>query len=409
MAKNYFSGVSWYILVIYGYVWLNLVLFQLLSVLRPFGIFDHSVLLQIINPVVVLIFLIVPGNKYLLVIKDKVQLLLIFGFCAALLVGVQNLILDESRNYFSHVFHSLAGILMYGIGKNISTPIFIGKKYRYACIAILATGIITASITILGWRMGNIARFYTSGYSNLLPLIYFMHTSPVGTFITSILIIISNKRGAYLMAIVVISIFLVNRKKKLSIKIKSVVKIISIILVIFFGYLTIGGGEKITEFYNMISQRLESFTKIENIQDLDVASSGRVKEITSSIEGFTPLDWIIGKGFGFTYEVDRGYIITKEHNIHFTPMTLVVRHGLIYTVVFYFLVFVVLRRSYNMLIRSSDRMVLGIPFYYVLGGLIYSFTAYSVYIDLLFFFMFGHLVTLSKRKSLLVNQQASVS
>ena len=89
----------------------------------------------------------------------------------------------------------------------------------------------------------------------------------------------------------------------------------------------------------------------------------------------SPIALIFGFGSGFYYMItDSNNILQITHNVHFTPLSLISSYGLIYTIIFYIYIINIIRMKSQLVVFKL----------YLILSLLYSFTAYSLFIDFLF-------------------------
>jgi hypothetical protein len=76
----------------------------------------------------------------------------------------------------------------------------------------------------------------------------------------------------------------------------------------------------------------------ESLQIIDKLTGGRYSEITSSISSFGIFDFLFGKGPGYTYKISIDFSDLDSNNysnVHFTPINLISKYGIIFTLLFF--------------------------------------------------------------------------
>jgi hypothetical protein len=139
------------------------------------------------------------------------------------------------------------------------------------------------------------------------------------------------------------------------------------------------------------------------------ASGYRLAEIDGALATMSnPIDWLAGKGFGFSFEAP-GFVGAEgedeaHRNLHFTPLSILVYYGLAFAVPFYWLLVTCTVRSVRMIRGGSAPAVVGAFF---IGHLAFSFTEFSVFVYATFAVSCGLVLAMSRehdhgrRKSLL--------
>jgi hypothetical protein len=124
---------------------------------------------------------------------------------------------------------------------------------------------------------------------------------------------------------------------------------------------------------------------LENKDDLDfdseilnTLSAGRLSEIQGATKVMSPLDYVIGKGVGFTYTYylqTENKDVTDYANLHLSPLSLITKYGLIFYLVLMFYLF-------SSLYKFSTNGYLSILFgLYIVASLIDMLFAYIIFID----------------------------
>jgi hypothetical protein len=128
------------------------------------------------------------------------------------------------------------------------------------------------------------------------------------------------------------------------------------------------------------------------------ASGYRLAEIDGALATMShPIDWLAGKGFGFSFEAP-GFVGAEgedeaHRNLHFTPLSILVYYGLAFAVPFYWLLVTCTVRSVRMIRGGSAPAVVGAFF---IGHLAFSFTEFSVFVYATFAVSCGLVLAMSR-------------
>lgn len=162
-----------------------------------------------------------------------------------------------------------------------------------------------------------------------IPFTYLMQSGGVYFILSLFIILLYGKRAQLIGAIFTFILFVFLFKKKHFFK-----YVIVVFFVIFINnYLF----EKYSDNY-AISRLNYTFQVIDESEDdmLSTISGGRVDEIEAIIKEMDfPLDYLFGKGFGFVYFNRYEGNITETANAHFTPIGLLSKYGLFFTIFVY--------------------------------------------------------------------------
>jgi hypothetical protein len=162
------------------------------------------------------------------------------------------------------------------------------------------------------------------------------------SFYSFLIILLSGKRSFLVAAIAVIWIFFFIVKKRFR-----VIKLFGIvILLLFFSVLSpfilLSENAAIQKYVFTVTTLLESdidLSSDESFDIIDKVSGGRFLEISNSLQSFTSLDFILGKGPGYTYSheiISADYEDSEYSNVHFTPVNLFSKYGVFFTSILFF-------------------------------------------------------------------------
>ncbi len=121
------------------------------------------------------------------------------------------------------------------------------------------------------------------------------------------------------------------------------------------------------------------------------SAGDRVAEVMSVFKTFQEKNysWIIGAGNGFTYERNYGLFTDKRilHNVHFTPLALTSRYGVVISGIFFLIVFRYLYWIIN-IYGTSSALIRPLLFYQIFG-FIASLFSYSIAADFILWVTMG--------------------
>lgn len=151
---------------------------------------------------------------------------------------------------------------------------------------------------------------------------------------------------------------------------------------------------KILVLYNPYKYDLSgiSITDIEATPIVDVGGS-RVAETIYSMKKLSSFQYkpvLTGGGLGFHYDMWYwGDFIPGVRNAHFSPVSLIGRFGVPFTLAFYILIFAKLGTKFNEMKETAPRGAELAMFYFCFANILFSFTAYSIFNVTAFWFFFG--------------------
>ncbi|MFD0673667.1 O-antigen ligase family protein [Cohnella sp. GCM10027633] len=308
-----------------------------LYLLKPMqGSTAVSVLLRMMEPLLIviaggiLLVQIVRSGKIKIDIYIVIFLfLMMYGFFTGIFMG------NEISSVFSGFSHLLAGILLYWYNKNCNLEqgdieYFVVKLIKYAVYANTIVILLMYAVNkLIGptYYIGLDASIY------LLALYWWLDRKKLlmMPFVLA-MIFLSGKRG-----VLVVSMFgywLSWLTLSVS-RARLYVKLILVGIVLLIG-LQVSGVD--------LSQT-KAYQKIEAIRSLSIAeySSERIAEVKSAWKGWveSPTEVLFGSGLGFSYTFyyDDPKITPEEnyHNIHFSPLNVLVIWGLPLSIVAFLL------------------------------------------------------------------------
>lgn len=397
---RFFLTVSTSKLAFGSYLFLAFVIIPLLSPLRTIGVWDPTILRNILLPPLLLAMLIAYGPARVLTPRSILQVILILIFIQAMMRGISNGANPELlRNYLSHLFQIASAYIMFGIGWVSIGRIGYTFWKRFVILA-LSAALISTLVTLIELKEGTVLRYYTPAYG----FIFIAAFGALYSYRISILailgLIVSNKRGP------IISVFLIfiqhilgviwsrNRHSIRSLAQKFIIAV-SALLIIFVSVISImmwigklnNLDSPIERAINTTYTRFISIVEaIEAGQELDYVFSGRLREIEKTIDSLEGFDYIFGAGAGWVIEMGGD---KRIQNIHFTPLSLSAVYGVPFAIFLYaFFIFLIIRGTFR---KSASELTATerIAPLYLGGAIVHSLIAYSLFIDFLVFFFAG--------------------
>lgn len=342
---------------------------QIRQVLEALGL--TSPFVRVIN--VYGVYIVYPALLCILIINSKATFkvghLLLYSF----LVGYPILTLGYLYDVPYSTQYRLTDVLM---------PMFFFLSIAFARTSDIDFGfifktrwlhayLVVSTVSILAALQFDI-RYHSLASVQLLFLFsyYFYQTSIFMKMLVVLDIFLSGKRG---LLVFVFSLF-------------SNVKIIQIILAFVLVYVVVDVGLLPGKYMNTLSL-------IGEVSFLEFIGS-RGKEISEVIFhlGDKPLAFYTGFGSGFYYIItDSGGFPKVAHNVHFSPLGLISTYGIMYCVVSYTFLIMTYMKS------GKDRPIFSM---YLLLGIFYSLTAYSLFVDFLLLISLCGLQNSKNRKPL---------
>lgn len=398
MPKN--QKKSWLIIILFLYlIFVNLIL-PLLSLLRVMRLSEPAAVRNIV--LIITIFALATTVGFFRVLRPYIwsQIILIFVFLQAIFVGLAHLLQDGGLSaYFSHLFQIASFYIMLGIGWYAVDQIS-NNFWRHASwLAMVGVGLATALIIFLMVTVG-VARFYTPAYQLLLPISFYTGNSLLGTLSALLLVLSSNKRSVLIASIFMLIMYFLFKKSIIyQTKFRPTKWLYSglIFAAIMLGssfYLT--GSEKQSQFdelpviraINITLNRMIGFNSdAKNLDALNSYSSSRIEETQLALDSLQWYTWLVGNGAGWS--INLGYVGADIHNIHVTPISLLMVYGAPFTIFIYTFLATLTLKLYLNRKKLRDNTTAKVGFLYLIGAVIHSFMAYSLFIDLLIPFFVG--------------------
>jgi hypothetical protein len=193
-----------------------------------------------------------------------------------------------------------------------------------------------------------------------------------------LIVLLSGKRALILSSIALLLIFkfiIIKRFKTLLYFFVFLVFMGSIIKLTNVNVFSISAFQKYEWSINKINESIDDDNYDNKL--IDIISGGRLNEITSVMNQMNPLDYVIGKGTGFTYPLIIDYYpyFTNTNNLHLTPLSLISKYGLLF--------YLVLMTYFMIIIVKVKRANVWSVFFglYLIGSLIDMLFAYTLFVD----------------------------
>lgn len=313
----------------------------------------------------------------------KLDALYLFFLLFSVLIGV--LYNETSRRYISDFllpFNFLLKMIVVRNGveyKKFSEDFFWFVK-KYTIVTFLA-GIISVCMFY----------FYKTGdfeYLGLTPIVYpkliTSLLSGKSLFILGCFLIafLSGKRAILMGCITIFFAFIFFIKKANGLKFYLPFAFIALVMFIWPQNDTI----KSSQAGNKLSYTLEE-ANVNDVSTLDKITGGRFAEVESINETMAPIDYLIGKGIGFTYTFKRsGEVIAEEYgNAHFSPMSIISKYGSFFFIVLSTYLIIGVKQIFN---PNLDYKFFAL---FILGCMIEYLFAYGIFIDKLMPLALGYL------------------
>lgn len=217
----------------------------------------------------------------------------------------------------------------------------------------------------------------------LLPFVVFLLKEDYAKCsLVFLLILLGGKVGVIFSAVSVLIYFVFKKDIKSSIYLC----VLSLLFLLFSSYLTNFG------FFTSVSNKLQYynpevvFSEDFTLEQFLNFGGGRVSEVYYAIKGFYEnlgdFGYIFGSGFGFKYEQSYFGYETLTKNVHFTPVSILTKSGIIAVFVFYFYLI-----KYSFKKQTTEE--LNIMRLFIFSMLIYSLTSYVIFHNLLIWVFLG--------------------
>lgn len=369
-----------------------IILMQILSPLRASAIFNTSYLSNVLRLIINLIFIIMvflQSKKKIFSLNSFDLIYLIIPVLALFYGAVYNGISRDWASDFFNAFSFYIIILYFKAHRDFFDKDLLFKMSRILLWGTVVSFFIYQLFILSGIRILSVGRL---SQFILFPLsVYLIYGDKRWIFIY-ILILIGQKRGVILSAFL-LSLFYYAIVKRLSFKgLFAIIMATSVIVTLLF---ITSSPILIHELPTNMQSVLFRFMRVNPFyEDVDYYSDARVREITGAIAVFKehPLRVFFGNGNGYTYELYSGSVLvtSDRHNVHFTPVTLLTRYGIFYTLAFYLNIIWAIKRGIKYANKGGKQRPLYLVLtLYMFSFFVDSFTAFLPYVDYLAMICFG--------------------
>ena len=364
-----------------------------IALLRVFFNINFVLPSLLLTFVLKIFFLVVNRNKIKTPLIIMVLLILI---SISLIIGLISH--DFSRRIITDFLKPILFLLIAGvfIGVSDDDREYFKNRIKKAAIPFWLYSALASLLTFLLLRItnrGNIGFLPPIEIPFCLSMFSLNYVGIVGSFL---IIFLSGKR-AVLFAFVFIFIV-----RLLTPSAKTFLTIVIIVPLLITSFIFFSGDLSNSVAYRKYEYTLRGFTSFfeddrADWNKLDKYTGARISEARSALKDVKDLDFIFGKGLGYTYtyQVDGVVLDSNYGNIHFTPLSLLVYYGGIYTVFFYLLFFIALFKSF---IKQKKDELIGVLFYLVFFIFMTSFFSYAIFNSPLWPMVLGLVFSYSKKK-----------
>jgi len=322
--------------------------------------------------------------------------LLLLGAFNLISVIIAFMMQRNSIEIFKDFFVVTTAMLIYWLGRNYCTYDF-NRTFSIMSKILLTAEIINVifAYTLVG--LGYDFYFSIGTIYVLFPFsFYLIRKNYLAATVAGITVLLGAKAGVIISLAVLLTIYLVKNFKMFFRKsgVFFIVIVIFSILILqeySFRFSVLDKFLWKMEYYNPIG----FITGERPYSELIDFGAGRVAEVYFSIvKSFEEqgLNFIFfGGGAGFTYVVEYMQYVAEVKNVHFSPVSLLTKYGLLAVILFYSKITSSLCFSY----KNNELLVIS---YFLLGSLVYTLAAYTVFTNLLFWFLLGNLTRYKKVK-----------
>ena len=296
-----------------------------------------------------------------------------------LIIGIIAIFIGLSRGqinsaFLSHSYHLVLGLTCFSLGRALNLEIFkdyILRSFNFLVIYSLMFSLIYYQL----YTLGIIGYWGISSNFGYIAVMLLASNKIRQALLTIISIVLTGKRTVLLGSVLTIIAISFFRKQKFTNLFLLVMSFVIVGFVAFYAGL------------------LSRFTSAFDIEDATrfwyVLTSGRNFEIGYALAEFkTTLDWIIGFGYGMSFEIpigpdqlDKLYTL---HYTHFSPTSLLLLYGGVSTLILYLFFFNSLFKAIKFS-RGQYGIFCGLYIY----SLITSFAGAIIFVDGKFWILLG--------------------
>jgi hypothetical protein len=362
-----------------------------LGVIGTFGEFRDFTTYLFLVPMLILdtffIFLNIRRLKF-----NLLELILIFLLIFSLLIGLFHYPL--SKRILPDVTNPLYFILKIGIIriclKEKDDSVWLLSFVKKTAFLLIVSGFFSIVVFIILSRI-------KSMYAGLTPtthpflILGLLNASSFNQLFSLIIALLSGKRALLVSSLVIMIVyrFYIKRNFKTALYLLFSFVFIYIALVnLKINTDSIGALEKYNWTFEVYKESEIQFNLEDESGIIDLLSGGRLAEIKSAIKGMDLTDYIIGNGIGFTYIYKSDLLefdIQGNSNLHFTPLSIVTKYGLVFL---FFLLLYIFKTLYSFRSNGYLSIFFGL---YVIATLVDMLFAYVIFVDPLIPIALGYL------------------
>lgn len=387
------------------------IFYFLVSPLRTLGIFQALTLVKLFVPIC-LGFMVVfwltktDGKLY----KDQMVIVIVLMFCQSLIIGAFR---DNNYYYFvSDLFTLFAAGFTYSFSSVIKFPsVVLNKIFKNAANSLFVIGIFVVFIDYFFTYYFNMASYLSYGESYLLfPFGYYLfYKHKIRATVLFAVVFLGGRVGLILACLCSLAVYyLLSKNRKLSIN-----ALVALSLFLFFVNITMYSIKDYSPEEDTVLApvlyKLQNYNYYHFKQncdhDIGQFGAGRVAEIDGSLAKYSALSgfpYLFGGGAGFLYDIDdRTEGINATHNVHVSVINIVEKYGFPLSLLFYASWLKLLYRSYFLALswgKHEVRKNLGVMCSFCVGMFFFSFTAFTVFIELFPWFFLGFINNIKRNE-----------
>lgn len=338
------------------------------SVLRTAYQSNYAFTILLIGSVLDLL-VVISGRRY---IKNKNILFIFIMLFFCFLVGLanQNEITRRYISDFTNPFFFFSKIYIFAA----FWQIFEFKKFAnyYVKVAFWGSLIFLPVSYLLFFRAGatRMAIFPPMEF----PFSFYMQGNIIFLIVSLLIILLYGKRAQLIGAIFtyITYIFIFNRK--------SFIRNLAVVLILSSGFFFVLNKYSDNLAIRKLLYTFEIIETSENQSKIETVMGSRAVEIESIIKEMKgPIDYILGKGLGYEYKFEMRDVSKMQANAHFTPLSLLSKYGIVFTLYFYVFFFSIFKNFK----KTSDKYLttaIGTSVFVFIE----SFFAYAIFVTPIF-------------------------
>jgi hypothetical protein len=335
----------------------------LLSLSR--NVFQESYLAEFLITILLLDLLLFISKPKL--ILNKIVVFFLMLLLGSVIIGLINEN-QINRRYLTDILFPLLFIYKTIFFRNFwNSNDFVDYVIRYSKITFWSSLILIPIIYILhsGMEINRISIFPPLEIAFSLYLVFNSTSFAVATLF---LILFYGKRAQFVGAVTVLMFSYFFRRSKNTKSLKYFTTIIVVLVMAVLTFYLIPDNIAVKRLGQTLQNLISSDDVIINISEISSARDTEIETLTSLM---STKDYLFGKGVGFVYELE-GYD-TNVSNSHFTPLGLLSKYGIVFTVGLYLFIFFIMSKYKK---ETGD----SIAFLSIVFILSQSFFSYSLFV-----------------------------